>query len=153
LYVADSWRKAVDAHKFVISGFLDLAKAFDCVNHSILLDKLSHYGVVGDSHTWFKSYLSGRQQSVKYDDFLSEWSSVEIGVPQGSILGPFLFSIFVNDLPVIVEYANVNLYADDTELHCCGEDLRQVECNFQSDLNRIQRWLQVNRLQLNISSQ
>ena len=57
LYVADSWHKAVDAHKFVISGFLDLAKAFDCVNDIILLDRLSHYGVVGDSHTWFKSYL------------------------------------------------------------------------------------------------
>ena len=79
------------------------------VNHSILLDKLSYYGVVGDSYTWFKSYLGGRQQSVKYGGFLSEWSFVEIGVPQSSILGPLLFSIFVNDLPVIVEHTNVNM--------------------------------------------
>jgi len=91
------------------------------------------------------------EQSVKYGGFLSEWSSVEIGVPQGSILGPLLFSIFVNDLPAIVEHANVNMYADDTELFCCGEDLQWVEGNLQSDLNRIQHWLKLNWLQLNIS--
>jgi len=88
---------------------------------------------------------------MKYGGFLSEWSSVEIGVPQGSILGPLLFSIFVNDLLVIVEHANVNMYADDTKLHCCGEDIQQVESNLQSDFNRIQHWLQLNWLQLNIS--
>jgi len=86
----------------------------------------------------FNCYLGGRQQSVKYGGFLSEWSFVEIGVPQRSILGPLLFSIFVNDLPAIVEHANVNMYADDTELYCCGEDLQRVENNLQSDLNRIQ---------------
>ena len=71
LYVADSWHKAVDAHKFVVTGFLDLANAFDCVDHSILLDKLTCYGVVGDAHTWFKSYTSDQQQSVKHGGFLS----------------------------------------------------------------------------------
>jgi len=151
LYVDDPWRKAIDAHKFVISAFLDLAKAFDCVDHSILLDKLSHYGIVDDSLIWFESYLSGRQQSVKYGGFLFVWRSVEIAVPQGSILGPLLLSIFVNDLPSIVEHANVNMYADDTELHCCGGNLQHVEDNFQSDLHYIQHWLQVNRLRLNIS--
>jgi len=72
-------------------------------------------------------------------------------VPQGSILGLLLFSIFVNDLPTVVEHAEVNMYADDTELHCCGNSLQTVESNRQSDLDRIHCWLQANRLQLNIS--
>ena len=66
---------------------------------------------------------------MKYGGFLSEWSSAEIGMPQGSTLWPLLFSIFVNNLPAIVEHTNVNMYADDTELHCFGEDLQQVESN------------------------
>ena len=71
LYVVDSWRKAIDACKFVVAGFLDLAKAFDCVNHDILLEKLAHYGVVDGVHAWLASYLCGRQQAVKFDDSLS----------------------------------------------------------------------------------
>ena len=98
-----------------------------------------------------KAYLSDRQQ-VKHGGFYLEWGSVEIGVPKGSILGLLLFSIFVNDLPAIVEHANDNMYADDTELHCGSENLQHVQDNFQPDLNQIQRWLQANRLQLNISS-
>ena len=151
LYVVDSWRKAIDTRKFVVAGFLDLAKAFDCVNHDILLDKLTHYGVVGNAHSWFESYLCGRQQAVKFGGCLSAWGSVRVGVPQGSILGPLLFSIFVNDLPSVVNYAQLNMYADDTELHCCGEDLQSVQDDLQSDLYQIQDWLQANRLQLNVS--
>ena len=92
-----------------------------------------------------------RQQSVRHGGFLSEWGSVEIGVSQGLTPGPLFFSLFVNDLPVIVEHANVNMYTDDTELHCCGENLQHVLDNFQSDLNRIQCWLQAHQLKLNIS--
>ena len=113
---------------------MDLARAFDCVNHDILLDKLAHYGVVGKAHAWFESYLCGRQQTVKFDGSLSAWGSVRVGVPQGSILGPLLFSIFVNDLPSVVDHAQINMYADDTKLHCCGEDLQCVQNDLQSDL-------------------
>ena len=93
LYVVDSWCKAIDACKFGVAGFLELAKVFDCVNHDILLDKLAHYVVVGDAHAWFESYLCGRQQAVKFDDSLFAWGSIKVGhrVLQGSILQPLLF--------------------------------------------------------------
>ena len=114
---------------------MDLAKAFDCVKHDIHLDKLAHYGVVGNAHAWFESYLCGPQQAVKFDGCLSAWGSVRVGVLQGSIiiLGPPLLSIFVNDLPYMVDCTQINLYADDIELHCncCGEDLQR---DLRSDL-------------------
>ena len=91
LYAVDSWRKAIDARKFVVAGFLDLAKAFDCVNHDVILDKLAHYGVVGNAHAWFESYLCGSQQAVKFD---GSRGSVRVGVPQGSILGAFIVFYF-----------------------------------------------------------
>ena len=138
LYVVDCWRKAIDDSKFVVAGFLDLAKAFDCVNHNILLDKLARYGVVHSSQTWFKSYLSNRMQSVKFGGSLSKWGAVRVGVPQGSILGPLLFSIYINDLPNVVKHLKIHMYADDTQLHCCGADLNVVQVQFQQDVDRVQ---------------
>ena len=146
LYVVDSWCKAINSLEFVVAGFLDLAKAFDCVNHNILLDKLPHYGVVDGAHAWLASHLYGHQQAVKCDDSLSTWGPVKVGVPQESILGPLLFSIFVNHLPNVVIHAQINMYANDTELLCCGEDLRNVQCDLQLDLCKVQDWLQANRL-------
>ena len=151
LYVVDSWHKAIDACTFVVAGFLDLAKAFDCVNHYILLDKLAHYGVVGGAQAWLESCLCGCQPAVKFDDSLSAWNSITVGAPQGSILGPLLFSIFVNDLPNMVAHVQINMYADDTELHFCDEDLQNVQNDLQFDFCRVQDWLRANRLQLNVS--
>ena len=130
-----SWHKANDTRKFVAAGFLDLAKAFDCVNHDIPLDKFAHYGVVGNAHAWLESYLCGHQQAVKFDGCLSAWGSVRVSMPQGSMLGPLLFSIFVNDLSSVVDHAQINMYANDTELHCCGKDYKLFRMIFlQSDL-------------------
>ena len=134
-----------------MAGFLDLAKAFDRVNHDILLTKLRQYGIVGSTYLWFKSYLFNRQQRVSFQGHLSEWGVVSVGVPQGSILGPLLFSIYVNDLPTVVRHSQLNMFADDTELHLSGRDLSSVQQDFQCDLDAIQAWLCVNRLQLNVS--
>ena len=82
---------------------------------------------------------------------MSEWGVVSVGVPQGSILGPLLFSIYVNDLPTVVRHSQLNMFADDTELHLSGRDLSSVQQVFQCDLDAIQAWLCVNRLQLNVS--
>ena len=151
MHVVDCWRRAIDNGKIVVAGFLDLAKAFDCVNYDILLTKLRQYGIVGSTYLWFKSYLFNRQQRVSFQGHLSEWGVVSVGVPQGSILGPLLFSIYVNNLPTVVRHSQLNMFADDTELHLSGRDLSSVQQDFQCDLDAIQAWLCVNRLQLNVS--
>ena len=127
LCVVDCWRRAIDDGKFVVVGYLDLAKAFNCIDHNILLTKLKQYGIVGSTYLWFESYLFNRWQRVSFQGCLSEWGTVSVGVPQGSILGPLLLSIYVNDLPAVVKHFQINMYADNTELHFCGHDLLSVQ--------------------------
>ena len=95
---------------------MDLAKAFDTVDHAILLSKLRYYGFQGASYNLLCSYLFDRWQRVLFHGKLSDWGTVSIGVPQGSILGPLFFALFVNDLPTVVQHSILDLYADDAEL-------------------------------------
>ena len=89
---------AFDEKKFTIGIFLDLCKAFDTVDHEILFLKLKHYGIRGSALDWMKSYFSNRQQYVEYNGINSVWNNIKCGVPQGSILGPLLFLIYINDI-------------------------------------------------------
>ena len=104
----------MDAGRIVGTVFIDLSKAFDTINHTLLLNKLCAYGVHGVELAWFTDYLKERKQRVVIDGVSSEWNRVTKGVPQGSILGPLLFVVFVNDLPSVVRKCTVNLYADNT---------------------------------------
>ena len=110
LHVVDCWHRTNDGGKFVVAGFLDLAKAFHCVHHGILLFKLEQYGIVGSTYSWFEEYLFSRQQFVSFQGCLCEWCTVSVGVPQGSIFGPLLYSVYVNDLPTVVRHSQVNMY-------------------------------------------
>ena len=113
----EDWRSSLERNEIVGSVFVDLSKAFDSINHCLLLQKLALYGFHDESLEWFRNYLSGGRQRVAYGDQMSEWVNVCMGVPQGSILGPLTFTIFVNDLPAVLSRSKVMLYADDTTVY------------------------------------
>jgi hypothetical protein len=129
--------------------FLDLKKAFDTVNHSLLIDKLSEIGIKGISLDWFRSYLSDRYQAVNINCTLSDFKPINIGVPQGSILGPLLFIIFVNSLPDSVNCKCV-MYTDDATLLCAADNPATLESELQSNMLKIADWFNDNNLTLNI---
>ena len=125
--------------------FLDLQKAFDTVSHGILLKKLQHYGVRGNIHKLLSSYLSGRKQFTKIQDSASDLASVIWGVPQGSVLGPLLFLIYINDLPNASELCSW-LFADDTALALSAKTISELKSRFNCEVNKVQEWLLANGL-------
>ena len=136
----------------MVSGviFLDLKKAFDTVDHNLLLTKLEYIGVQIEALEWFRSYLSDRSQRVYVNGVLSDKEAIKCGVPQGSILGPLLFLIFINDLSTVAEFATTRMYADDSNMTytACGISTLQKEMN--RDIQRLKDWLFANKLTLNI---
>ena len=143
--------EAVDNIKCCVSVYLDLSKAFDTINHSILLRKLEHYGVRGKAHEWFKSYLSQRNQYVYYKNHKSESNAVPVGIPQGSVLGPLLFIIYCNDMPKLLKYCSSVIFADDTTIYHIGTNQTEVYQDMNSDLETLSDWFKANKLSVNAS--
>ena len=131
--------------------YLDFAKAFDSVDHQFLLQKLKSHGVRGKLYNWFANYLSGRCQRVVIDGTASNWAPVTSGVPQGSILGPVLFVIFINDLPyTLPDEKMAALYADDTKV--CNSIRSKADCKkVQQALTNLECWICDNNLDFNSS--
>ena len=144
----DSWTECIDRGDMIGALFLDFRKAFDLVDHSILVKKLSIYKFSSSALKWFKSYLSDRQQTIECDKGLTGFSNVLSGVPQGSILGPTLFLIFINDLPLCFKHCSSDLYADDTTVHTKDSNVNNIERNVICDLKNAIEWGIPNKMQL-----
>ena len=148
--ITDKIRESIDKGKYGCGIFIDLRKAFDTVNHNILLLKMEHYGVRGPSLQWFRFYLSERKQYVYINGECSELKQISCGVPQGLVLGPLLFLIYIDDLPNISKKIDLYLFADDTNLYYEDKSLENVEIRVNKELKNLYLWLSVNRLALNI---
>ena len=144
--------ESFEKKEFCAVVFLDFAKAFDTVNHDILVDKLESYGIRGVAKNWFKSYLTNSEQLVSINDTLSSKLPVKCGVPQGSVLGPILFLLYINDIANSYNSrSKCFLFADDTSLFSSAKNIHELETTLNEDLCNIQEWLLCNKLSLNVS--
>ena len=150
LSIVDKVQKAIENRNFSCGIFLDFSKAFDTVNHEILLKKLENYGVRGLAHDWFKSYLRNRQQVVTINNETSEKCTLSCGIPQGSVLGPLLFLIYINDFHSSSDLLDFHLFADDSNLFYEHRSLSVLQNNINVELVNIHTWLCANKLSLNI---
>ena len=137
LEITERIKESIDKHKFGCGIFIDLRKAFDTVNHTILLKKLMHYGIRETANNWFNSYLTNRKQYVFVNGESSLLKDITCGVPQGSVLGPLLFLIYINDLPNISKVLNFYLFADDTNIYFEAESPEILETILNKELKKL----------------
>ena len=147
--VVDSWKSAIDQKQYTISVFLDLRKAFDVIDHSVLLAKLKNYGLGEVEVNWISSYLTDRQQYVVHKNAKSDIEVITKGVPQGSVLGP-TFCLYVNTIVSSFENCDSILYADDTEIHYSDKDLSTARTKVNQDMTNVDHWLTQNRMIANV---
>ena len=153
LHLTDYLNTEMDNMNTPLSIFLDLSKAFDTLNHDILLAKLKYYGINGISLNLLNTYLRDRKQYVQVESHCSKILDIKQGVPQGSILGPLLFIIYINDFPKASNIFNFLMYADDTTLFCCVDNIKPENRNrlINEELQKVNNWLISNKLSLNVN--
>ena len=150
LSITEKIRDNLDNTKYSCGVFVDLEKAFDTVNHAILTSKLENYGIRGNANNWISSYLENRSQQVSLDGVLSTPANITCGVPQGSILGPLLFTIYINDMHNALKQCIVHHFADDTNLLYSHSNPKILKRVMNNELKILFEWLCANRLSLNV---
>ena len=148
--IYDKITNAMANKEHVIGVFLDLSKAFDTLDHKLLLSKLCHYGIRGNALLWFRNYLADRKQYVSFNGQDSDILSVKCGVPQGSILGPLLFLLYINDITNTSPYLSFVLFADDTNIFYSNKNLNLLVTKLNEELVKVTEWFKCNKLSLNI---
>ena len=147
--MTEDFRKSLDDKEHCVAIMIDLLKAFDSICHSLLISKLKAYGFSDEAAQLMKSYLTGRTQRVRVGNFFSEWKAVKHGVPQGSILGPLLFNIFLNDLNYFINDVSLRLYADDTTEYSSHHQHDTLQFIVQDNLDALVSWFKNNYLFVN----
>ena len=142
---------SLDNNESTLAVYLDLSKAFDTIDHTILLNKLEFYGIRGQALDWFSSYLYQRKQFVHYMGNDSHVETIKCGVPQGSVLGPLLFIIYTNDLPGCLNLTKSILFADDTTIYLSSNNISYLYTTMNGELLKPTDWFRANKLSLNIS--
>jgi len=150
LSIVDKIQLAIEEGAYSCGIFLDLSNAFDTVNHELLIKKLKHYGFQGTVLNWFRSYLTNRKQLVSFGNSDSNVQPISCGVPQGSVLGPLLFLIYINDFHNASNALDFHLFADDSNLFYKNKNLASLEMIINDQLNSVHTWLCANKLSLNI---
>ena len=145
----EMWKKTLDKGGYVCAIFMDLSKAFDTLNHNLIIAKLGAYGFDEKALNYMKSYLDNRKQRVRVNSQFSSWQEIIAGVPQGSILGPLLFNIFLNDLFLFVSNSKLSNYADDNTLYTTGSNLNEAKEVLLNDFKVVTEWFYENYMVLN----
>lgn len=145
-----NWKVEIEKGKIVVAVFLDLKRAFETIDRERLLRKLQRLGVRGRELEWLRNYLSQRTQTTKFGGVTSSEAEVEIGLPQGSKLAAILFLLYINDIKSCLMHLMILLFADDTLLYYSGDNVDEIERKVNEDLERINKWLNVNKLKLNL---
>ena len=142
---------AIERNQLCVLVLLDMSKAFDCINHEKLLQKLEQMGIRGHINKWIQSYLSGRKIIVNFNNYLSDEKDINRGTAQGSNLGPLIYILYTNDMLNHVTFAEGILFADDTSLTCCGVKMKTIIAKLKTDLSNLYNYYIENDLSVNLS--
>ena len=148
--LVDQIRNSFESKQYTLGVFVDHSKGFDTVNHKILISKLENYGIRGKTLLWFISYLTNRTQFIKYNNLNTSFQKIVCGVPQGSVLGPLLFLIYVNDLKDASKSLDCIMFADDTNFFYSHKNIKGLFYTVNSELEKISQWFKANKLSINI---